>query len=130
MPTSAQTVQDFITAFVKVWPGADPAPLESFFAEDATYHNVPLEAVTGRSAIMATFAQFMSMGGQVDVEIVHLVAKGPIVMNERVDHFTTDDGTTISLPMMGVIEVNNGLITAWRDYFDLSQFMSQLPGGS
>jgi limonene-1,2-epoxide hydrolase len=32
--------------------------------------------------------------------------------------------------MMGIIEVRNGLIAAWRDYFDLSQFTSQVLGGS
>ena len=130
MPTSAKTVQDFIAAFMKAWPAADPAPLGAFFAEDAVYHNIPLEPVTGRSAIVSTFAQFMSMGGRVDVDIVHMVAEGPIVMTERVDHVTKDNGTTVSLPMVGVIEVHDGLITAWRDFFDLGQFTSQvLEGG-
>ena len=79
---------------------------------------------------MATFDQFMSMGGHVDVDIIHVVAEGPIVMTERVDYFTRDDGTTISLPMVGVIEVHGGLIAAWRDYFDLGQFTSQVLRGS
>ncbi len=130
VPTSLETVQDFIAAFMKAWPTADTTALGSFFNEDAVYHNVPLEPVTGRTAIEATFAQFMSMGGQVDVNIVHMVAEGPIVMTERVDHLTRDDGTTISLPMMGVIEVHDGLIAAWRDYFDLGPLTSQELGGS
>jgi limonene-1,2-epoxide hydrolase len=33
---------------------------------------------------------------------------------------------TISLPIMGVFEVHDGAITAWRDYFDPSQFTSQI----
>jgi len=130
MPSSAQTVQDFIAAFMKAWSAADSATLGSFFDEDAIYHNIPLEPVTGRSAIVATFAQFMSMGGQVDVDIIHMVAEGPIVMTERVDHITKGGGTTVSLPMMGVIEVHDGFITAWRDYFDLGQFTFQVLGGS
>ena len=130
MPTSAKTVQEFIAAFVKAWPTADAALLGAFFDEDAVYHNIPLEPVTGRSAIVSTFAQFMSMGGQVDVDIIHMVAEGPIVMTERVDHVTKDDGATVSLPMVGVIEVHDGLIAAWRDYFDLGQFTSQVLEGS
>jgi limonene-1,2-epoxide hydrolase len=31
------------------------------------------------------------------------------------------DERTITLPMMGICEVHDGLITAWRDYFDLNQ---------
>ena len=93
----------------------------SFFSEDAVYNNGPLEPVKGREAIQATLAAFMAMGGQVGVDITHIVADGPIVMTERVDHFIVA-GKTISLPVMGIFEVHDGVITAWRDYFDLNQF--------
>jgi len=72
----------------------------------------------------------MKVGGQVDVEVIHMMAEDPIVMTERIDHLTRADGTTASLPLMGVIEVRDGLVAAWRDYFDLSQFTSQMLGGS
>ena len=36
---------------------------------------------------------------------------------------------TIELPVMGTFEIVDGKIAAWRDYFDLNQFMSQLPAG-
>jgi limonene-1,2-epoxide hydrolase len=130
VPTPVETVQAFMAAFTKAWPTADATVLGTFLVEDACYHNGPLDPVVGRAAVVATFAQFMSMGGQVDVDIIHLVAEGPIVMTERVDRVTRSDGTTMSLPMMGVIEVHDGLIVAWRDYFDLSQYTSQVPGGS
>jgi limonene-1,2-epoxide hydrolase len=29
---------------------------------------------------------------------------------------------------MGTFEVHDGKITAWRDYFDMNQFMGQLSG--
>ncbi len=128
MPTSVETVQEFIATFIAAWPQGDAAMLGSFFSEDAVYHNVPMEPAHGRAAILATLAEFMDMGGQVGVDIIHMVADGPIVMTERVDHFIGAE-TTISLPLMGVIEVHDGVITAWRDYFDLSQFLTQTPDG-
>jgi limonene-1,2-epoxide hydrolase len=79
-----------------------------------------MEPVNGREAILATFADFMSMGGQVGVDITRIVADGAIVMTERVDHFI-GERTSISLPLMGIIEVHDGAITAWRDYFDINQ---------
>ena len=129
MPTSAEIVQDFIATFIEVWPGGDVSRLGSFFSEDAVYHNMPMEPVRGRAAIESNFEEFMSMGGQVGVDVAHVVTDGPIVMTERVDHFIGDE-LTISLPIMGVIEVHDGVITAWRDYFDLSQFTSQIPTGT
>ena len=35
---------------------------------------------------------------------------------------------TIALPVAGFFEVHDGKITAWRDYFDMGQFTSQMAG--
>jgi limonene-1,2-epoxide hydrolase len=117
--TPESVVREFIDVFVDAWPAANAALVASFFSADATYHNGPLEVVRGRSAIQATFASFMATGGRVAVELRHLLADGHIVMTERVDHLVSAD-RTLSLPVMGICEVRDGLITAWRDYFDLS----------
>ena len=121
-------MQRFIDAFVAAWPVNDAETVASFFAEDAVYQNGPLEPVHGRDAIRDTVAAFMEMGGQAGVDIVHMLANGQLVMTERIDHFITPE-RTLSLPMMGIFEVHNGLITAWRDYFDLNQFTSQMGAG-
>ncbi len=55
-------------------------------------------------------------------EVLHQVASGDVVMNERVDHFVLTDGRNASLPVTGVFEVKDGQITGWRDYFDVRQF--------
>ena len=128
MPTALETVQDFMAAFIEAWPSADATALGPFFSEDALYRNGPLDLVRGHVAIESTFAQFMKVGGEVDVEMIHMMAEGPIVMTERIDHLTRADRTTASLPIMGVIEVHDGRVAAWRDYFDLSQFTSQMLG--
>jgi limonene-1,2-epoxide hydrolase len=47
-------------------------------------------------------------------------------MTERIDVFTLA-GRTFDLQVMGAFEVNDGKIKAWRDYFDPSQFNSQIP---
>jgi limonene-1,2-epoxide hydrolase len=107
-------------AFVAAWPVGDATTVASFFSADAVYHNIPLAPVHGPDAIASTVAEFMSWGGEVQVEIANMVADGPVVMVERVDHVS--GGTqTVSLPVVGVFEVHDGMITAWRDYFDLSQ---------
>jgi limonene-1,2-epoxide hydrolase len=124
MLTPVETVREFIAVFIAAWPHGDATPLGQFFSEDAIYHNVPMEPVHGREAIVATFADFMRMGGQVSVDITHIVAEGPIVMTERVDHFI-GAGTSISLALMGIIEIHDGAITGWRDYFDLNQLTPQ-----
>jgi limonene-1,2-epoxide hydrolase len=53
------------------------------------------------------------------------VAQGDVVLAERVDRVVSP-GRTVSLPVMGTFEMNGEPIKAWRHYFDLNQFMSQL----
>ena len=130
--TPESVVREFMEVFMEAWPAADAARVASFFAADATYRNGPLEEVRGRSAIQATFAAFMATGGRVSVDLRHLLAHGPIVMTERVDQFVGED-RTLSLPIMGICEVHDDVITAWRDYFDLAGLGagrgSEEPGG-
>ncbi len=115
------TVKECMKTFVAAWPRADAAAVSAFFAEDAIYQNVPLEPVRGRKDIEAAFAGFMAMGGRVSVDLMHLLSDNTNVMTERVDHFVRED-RRISVPIMGICEVHDGLITAWRDYFDLNLF--------
>jgi limonene-1,2-epoxide hydrolase len=121
-----ETVSGFIDAFIAAWPDAEATVLSRFFSEDASYHNGPLEPVRGRSAVLETVGQMMTLGGVVDVEIVHLLADGPIVMTERVDHWRSGQ-TSASLRVAGVFEIHDGVIASWRDYFDLDEFSSQRP---
>ncbi|HZT66855.1 MAG TPA: GNAT family N-acetyltransferase [Acidimicrobiales bacterium] len=123
MTSPKEVVLAFMAAFIAAWPEQDAGFLAGFLAADAVYHNMLLEPVRGLKAIEATVAGFMAMGGRVEVDIRQLVAEGAIVAVERVDHFESVD-RTISLPMVGVFEVANGKITAWRDYFDAASWAS------
>jgi limonene-1,2-epoxide hydrolase len=120
-----EVVDQFITAFIAAWPAGDASRLGPFFHEDAVFHNIPMEPVTGRAAIEAFFAGLMAMGGEVSVEMVHALASDGLVMTERIDRFSIG-GREITLPIMGTIEIRDGLIAAWRDYFDMSQFTAQM----
>lgn len=121
MVSPGQVVEQFIATFIEAWPTRDASDLMAFFSDDAVYHNIPLEAARGKEAIRATLEGFMEIGGAVDVEVANILAAGNLVVVERVDHFV-QSGKRSSLPIMGIFEVRDGLITAWRDYFDLSQF--------
>jgi uncharacterized protein (TIGR02246 family) len=93
MSEPAVVVQRFIDSFIEAWPRADVAQVAAFFTEDAIYHNVPMEPAVGREAIEATFAQFMAMGGQVDVELLNILSSDTLVMTERVDYFVALPGS-------------------------------------
>jgi limonene-1,2-epoxide hydrolase len=119
-PSNAEEV---VRDFMAVWPTGDATPLARYFSDE--YQNGPLKPVKGRVAIVASLAAMMGMGGEVDADIRNLVADGPVVMTERVDHWRSGEKTA-GLRIAGVFEVHDAVITAWRDYFDSNEFASQL----
>jgi limonene-1,2-epoxide hydrolase len=125
-PSSAETVvRDFMAASISVWSSGDATTLAAFFSEDAEYRNGPLPLVRGRDLIVLSLTEMMSIGGEVDVDLIHMVVNGQVVMTERVDYVKLGERTA-GLRIAGVFEVHNGVITAWRDYFDATEFSSQL----
>ena len=116
-----QVVRDFCAA----WSDVDLDTILAFFAEDAVYHNIPMEPMNGTEAIRTTIAGFTTGVESIEFRVDHIAAAGPVVLTERVDIFTMPS-KRIELPVMGTFEVHDGKITAWRDYFDMNMFTSQL----
>ena len=116
---------EVVTGFCDAWAALDVDRIIDYFHADAVYHNIPIDPVQGHEEIRAFIAGFTAGWEKVEFEVRHAVAEGNIVMTERVDHFVSSE-RTISLPVMGIFEITDGLITAWRDYFDINQFMSQM----
>jgi limonene-1,2-epoxide hydrolase len=122
----AVTPIDVVTRFCAAWADGDLDAIVAFFTDDAVYHNIPIAPVTGRDAIRETIAGFTAGVQSIEFRVENIAAAGAVVLTERVDVFVFPT-TTIELPVMGAFEVHDGHISAWRDYFDLNQFMSQLP---
>ncbi|BBZ42420.1 limonene-1,2-epoxide hydrolase family protein [Mycobacterium conspicuum] len=119
-----RTPGDLVTEFCKLWASPDPEKLASYFTEDAVYHNIPMAAVHGRAAIKEFIAGFLAAFDGIDFQIHRQVSSDGIVMNERTDVMRRQGGEDIPLPVMGVFEVVDGQIAAWRDYFDMAAITS------
>jgi limonene-1,2-epoxide hydrolase len=116
---------EIVKRFCDAWSDGDVDALMAFFADDAVYHNIPIDPVTGVDAIRATIAGFAQGVEKIEFRVDNIAADGDVVLTERVDVFHLP-GSTIELPVMGTFEVRDGKIAAWRDYFDMQQFMSQM----
>ncbi|RVW02472.1 SgcJ/EcaC family oxidoreductase [Rhodococcus spongiicola] len=110
---------DLVTEFCALWAKPDPALIASYFTEDAVYHNIPMEPVKGREAIREFLEGFLAAFDGIDFQIHKQVEQGGIVMNERTD-VLRGLGKETPLAVMGVFEVVDGKIVAWRDYFDMA----------
>ena len=84
-----------------------------------------MSPANGLAEIRSFIEGFFSTATSIDFEILHQVAAGQIVMNERVDTLVIGDAST-KLPVAGIFKIENGKITEWRDYFDMAQFTAGL----
>ena len=116
---------ELVRRFCAAWSDGDLDRLLEFFADDAVYHNIPVDAVTGKDAIRTMIAGFTQGMDGIEFRVDNIASAGHVVLPERVDVFV-QGGKRIELPVMGAFEVANGRIAKWRDYFDLNQFMSQV----
>jgi limonene-1,2-epoxide hydrolase len=58
----------------------------------------------------------------VEVEITGLAAENGIVWAERLDHVRFADGSRRTLPCLGRLEITDGAIARFTDYFDVRWF--------
>jgi limonene-1,2-epoxide hydrolase len=118
---------DVVRRFCAAWSRLDLDELVGFFTDDAVYHNIPIAPVVGPDQIRATIENFTGGVESIEFRVDAIAADGGTVLTERVDVFRFPGGQVVDLPVMGTFEVVDGRIAAWRDYFDLNQFMSQMP---
>ena len=110
-----------VTQFCAAWTRMDADELASYFTDDGVYHNIPMQPAEGRAAIRDLLVGMGGMISAIRFEVHRQVTNGSVVMNERTDHITMGD-KVVALPVVGVFEIDNGRIRAWRDYFDMAQF--------
>jgi len=112
-----QIIRDFIAA----WSRLDADELVTYFSADGTYHNMPIQPVSGHDNLRVFIRNFLQSWESTDWDVLNLLAQGDLVMAERLDR-TVAAGRKVDLPCVGVFQMENGKIKVWRDYFDMATF--------
>jgi limonene-1,2-epoxide hydrolase len=122
MPSPTETV----TAFLALWekPNGFEQAVHAYFTAETRWENVGMTNTVGPEAALNAFP---SMGGaSLRVDTLALASTGDKVLTERIDHILGPNGEpAMSIPVMGIFEVKDGKIAAWRDYFDTAGFQQQ-----
>ena len=118
---SAQT--DLVTRFFRAWetPYGFRKAMSEFLTQDVEYENVGMTNTRGLEDAIKTIEGFVQGLGfaSMSVQMRAIVSNGNTVMTERVDDLFDAQGRRLaSLPVMGILELRDGKICAWRDYFD------------
>jgi limonene-1,2-epoxide hydrolase len=122
------TATDTVTRFIAAWEAKDVDAIMSLFADGATYHNIPMPKLTGADQIRPFITGFLADADKVTFEMLSSAESQGRVLNERIDTFHLKSGKTLRFEVMGVFEIADGKITAWRDYFDMKDVEKQMAG--
>ncbi|MEZ5559172.1 MAG: limonene-1,2-epoxide hydrolase family protein [Pseudomonadales bacterium] len=111
----SQTVHAFLSAMERM----DYDTALQHVADDVEYINGSSPAVSGPEGIRRTLEPFFAPLKKNEFKVLREASNGNVVIIERLDRHLADHGW-FELPVTGVMEVENGKITYWREYFDLA----------
>jgi limonene-1,2-epoxide hydrolase len=119
MPSASDTV----LAFVKLWeePDGFPRAVAAYFTPETVWENHGLLTTTGLDEALGFYREFGAATGMagMKIDVLAIAETGGKVLTERIDWILGADGKAVmEVPVMGIFEVADGRITAWRDYFD------------
>jgi limonene-1,2-epoxide hydrolase len=129
---NAQLVRDFFDAM-----GPTLADFKRNYrkrmADDVVWESVGLPRHEGKDACVAYLDDLHARTGMeyCTVEMLHVAAAGDVVLSERIDTMRRADGSEImSFRIMGAIELRDGKITRYSDYFDTAAARTGLAAGT
>ena len=119
MPTELEKAnEELVTQFCLDWAKRDADLLVKYLASDIEYQMYEGRPdIVGHEQFKAELGEWLKGLKEVKWEINRSHAIGELVINERVDHFISDDpAKTFRLPIAGVFLVRDGKIKMWKDY--------------
>ena len=120
--SAAETVHAFLNAVTAF----DYDAAMTLIAANCEYENMPMGKAIGPAGVRGVLEPFFSPTLENEFLILWEVSSGKTVFTERLDRHRLATGW-VELPVTGVWEVENGLITVWREYFAAATILSKWP---
>ena len=111
--------EEVVRAELEAWSTLSVDQIMVHFAADAIWDDPSHGPIAGYENIRNAVEGFVARMSAADMEVLHLLAGGTLVMTERIDRVTFD-GSQVAAAIAGVFEIRADKIVAWRDYFDTS----------
>jgi limonene-1,2-epoxide hydrolase len=117
------TPAEIVSAFIALWerPDGFPDAVDAYFTTDTVWEHHGLITTRGGEEAIGFYDQFSAQTGMaaMKIDVLAIAETGDKVLTERIDYILDAAGNTImTVPVMGIFEIADGKITAWRDYFD------------
>jgi limonene-1,2-epoxide hydrolase len=113
---NSKLVEDFCLGWMAKNYDADREMAKFLSADSAVRMVEDKPPVIGPAAVAAEMKGFTASGQSVDVEMLEIFAKGPVVVTSRVDTVKASGKPDQVYKIAGVFIVKGGKITEWTDF--------------
>ena len=127
---AANTSEALVLQLIRAMETSElPKTVKAICSEDFSWANSGLATIQGQKALF----EHMAAGGfaaQIPIlktmthfsaDLLNIASNGPVVFTERVDHHWDERGVDLMTPhICGIAEVQDGKITAFRDFYDVA----------
>ena len=111
---------------IEAWNTQNWQQVYELFAADGVLQSMMLsEPTVGREAIKQRIGGLAKDLSKIELRIRHIGVADGVVFIERVDDFVYR-GHHGAVPVVGVVEVEQGRVKAWREYYDRSQMIEAM----
>jgi limonene-1,2-epoxide hydrolase len=112
--------ETLVNNFCRDWSTRDIEALVPYLADDLLYQITPGQPlITSLEQFKTQMGPFMSRMASIDWEILRSYVIGPLVLNERIDHFNAPEGgksPSMRFHVAGHFLVEDGKIKIWKDW--------------
>ena len=115
-----------VRQMIEAWNTRNWQQVYDLFAQDGVLQSMMLdEATVGREAIAKRIGALAKDISKIELRIRHIGVVDGVVFIERVDDFVYR-GNHGAVPVVGVVEVEQGRVKAWREYYDRAQMIEAM----
>lgn len=116
---------DVVLEMVDAWNTMNWDRVVELFTDDGVLHSVMVEPIKGREAIGARIAHIGEGISSITLNVKHIGVIDDVVFVERVDEFVYN-GHAGKVPVVGVLEIENGRVKEWREYYDREELLREM----
>ena len=115
-----------VRQMIEAWNTRNWQQVYELFAPDGVLQSMMLPTPTvGREAISKRIGALAVDISRIELKIRHMGVADGVVFIERVDDFVYR-GRHGAVPVVGVVEVEQGRVKAWREYYDRAQMIEAM----
>jgi limonene-1,2-epoxide hydrolase len=114
-----------VRQMIDAWNQRNWQQVYDLFAQDGVLQSMMLPPTVGREAIQQRIGALAQDISAIELRVRHIGVVDGVVFIERVDDFVYR-GKHGAVPVVGVVEVEQGRVKAWREYYDRAQMIEAL----